>query len=82
MARRRFMDQLVIRWVDKTIAILAVLPLATELCRRGVLGHVNFPRAVLGLQLLLLISMMVLRTQTARMTGGVSGEQSEEKARV
>jgi hypothetical protein len=45
------MDLLVIPWVDKTIAIVASLPFAFELYRRWVVGHVNFPRAVLGLQL-------------------------------
>lgn len=41
-----------IPWVDKTIAIVACLPFAVELYRRWAVGHVNFPRAVLGLQLL------------------------------
>ncbi len=68
MARRKFMDLLVIPWVDKTIAILAAIPFAAELYRRWVLGHVNFPRAVLGLQLLVIISLMVLRTAPVRVT--------------
>ena len=68
MARRRFMDLLVIPWVDKTIAILATIPFAVELYRRWVVGHVNFPRAVLGLQLLVIIVVMVLRTAPVRVT--------------
>lgn len=68
MARRSFMDLLVIPWVDKTIAILASLPFAVELYRRWVLGHVNFPRAVLGLQLLIIIVVMVVRTAPVRVT--------------
>jgi protein-S-isoprenylcysteine O-methyltransferase Ste14 len=68
VARRGFMDLLVIPWVDKTIAIVACLPFAVELYRRWVVGHVNFPRAVLGLQLLVIIVMMVLRTAPVRVT--------------
>jgi len=58
----------VIPWVDKTIAIAASLPFAFELYRRWVVGHVNFPRAVLGLQLLIIIVLMVLRTTPVRVT--------------
>ena len=68
MAQHRFMDLLAIPWVDKTIAIVASLPFAFELYRRWVVGHVNFPRAVLGLQLLVIILLMVLRTAPVRVT--------------
>src|SRR5216684_6984450 len=68
MAQRSFMDLLVIPWVDKTIAIVASLPFAFELYRRWVVGHVNFPRAVLGLQLFIIIVLMVLRTTPVRVT--------------
>src|SRR5579859_5073215 len=68
MARRGFMDLLVIPWVDKTIAIVACLPFVVELYRRWAVGHVNFPRAVLGLQLLIIIVLMVLRTAPVRVT--------------
>ena len=68
MARRSFMDLLVIPWVDKTIAVVATIPFVVELYRRWVLGHVNFPRAVLGLQLLVIIIVMVLRTAPVRVT--------------
>jgi len=39
-----------------------------ELYRRWAVGHVNFLRAVLGLQLLIIILMMVLRTAPVRVT--------------
>ncbi len=68
VARRSFMDLLVIPWVDKTIAILAALPFAAELYRRCVLGHVNFSGAALGLQLLVIISLMMLPTAPVRVT--------------
>ena len=68
MARRSFMDLLAIPWVDKTISIAACLPFVVELYRRWVVGHVNFPRAVLGLQLLVIILLMVLRTAPVRVT--------------
>src|SRR5215471_10427312 len=67
-ARREFMDLLAIPWVDKTIAIVASLPFAVELHRRWVVGHVNFPRAVLGLQLVVIILLMVLRTAPVRIS--------------
>jgi protein-S-isoprenylcysteine O-methyltransferase Ste14 len=62
------MELLVVPWVDKTIAILASVPIAFELYRRWAIGHVNFPRAVLGLQLLVLITVMVLRRAPVRVT--------------
>jgi len=68
MAHRSFMDVLVIPWVDKTIAVAATIPFVVELYRRWVVGHVNFPRAVLGLQLLVIIIVMVLRTAPVRVT--------------
>jgi protein-S-isoprenylcysteine O-methyltransferase Ste14 len=62
------MDLLVIPWVDKTVAILAAIPFVVELYGRWVVGHVNFPRAALGLQLLVIIIVMVLRTPPVRVT--------------
>jgi len=62
------MDLLVIPWVDKTIAIVASLSFVVELYHRWAVGHVNFPRAVLGLQLLIIIVLMVLRTDPGRVT--------------
>ncbi len=68
VTRRGLMTALAIPWVDKTIAILACLPFAVELNRRWLGGHVNFPRAVLGVQILVLIATMVLRTAPVRIT--------------
>jgi protein-S-isoprenylcysteine O-methyltransferase Ste14 len=68
MAHRSFMELLGIPWVDKTISVVASVPFAIELYRRWVLGHVNFPRAILGLQLLIIIVVMVLRRAPVRVT--------------
>ena len=68
MTQRRFMDLLAIPWVDKSIALVATIPFVIELYRRWVVGHVNFPRAVLGIQLLIIIVVMVLRTAPVRVT--------------
>ena len=68
MTPRRFIDLLAIPWVDKTIAIVATIPFVIELYRRWVVGHVNFPRALLGIQVLVIIVVMVLRTAPVRVT--------------
>jgi protein-S-isoprenylcysteine O-methyltransferase Ste14 len=68
MAHRGFMDWLAIPWVDKSIALVATVPFVIELYQRWVVGHVNFPRAVLGIQLLVIIVVMVLRTAPVRVT--------------
>jgi integral membrane sensor domain MASE1 len=68
MAQHSFMDRLAITWVDKSIAIVATIPFVIELYHRWVVGHVNFPRAVLGIQLLVIIVVMVLRTAPVRVT--------------
>ena len=68
MPRPRFLDLLGVPWVDKTISLVATIPFVVELHRRWVLGHVNFPRAVLGLQLLVIIVLMLLRTAPVRVT--------------
>jgi len=62
------MDLLAIPWVDKSIALVATIPFVIELYRRWVVGHVSFPRAVLGIQLLVIIVVMVLRTAPVRVT--------------
>src|SRR6516225_10568249 len=62
------MEQLAIRRVDKRIAIVATIPFVIELYHRWVVGKVNFPRAVLGIQLLVIIVVMVLRTAPVRVT--------------
>lgn len=68
MPRPRFLDLLGVPWVDKTISLVATIPFVVELHRRWVLGHVNFPRAVLGLQLLVIIVLMLLRRAPVRVT--------------
>jgi protein-S-isoprenylcysteine O-methyltransferase Ste14 len=68
MTQRGFMDRLAIPWVDKTIAIVATIPFVIELYQRWVVGHVNFPRALLGIQVLVIIVVMVLRTAPVRVT--------------
>jgi protein-S-isoprenylcysteine O-methyltransferase Ste14 len=62
------MNLLAIPWVDKSIAILATIPFVIELYRRWGVGHVNFPRAALGLQLLVIIVLMVVRRAPVRIT--------------
>jgi len=68
MTKRSLVDLLTIPWVDKSIAIVATIPFVIELYHRWVVGHVNFPRAVLGIQLLVIIVVMVLRTAPVRVT--------------
>ena len=68
MTQRRFMDLLATPWIDKSLAIVATIPFVIELYHRWVVGNVNFPRAVLGIQLLVIIIVMVLRTAPVRVT--------------
>ncbi len=64
----RFIEALAIPWVDKTIAVIAVLPNAVELYHRYTGGNLTFPRAVLGVQSLVLIVTMVFRRTPTRVT--------------
>ena len=64
----RFMEVLTLPWVDRTIAIIAVTPNAIELYRRYTGGNLSFPRAVLGIQTLILIITMVFRRPPVRVT--------------
>jgi protein-S-isoprenylcysteine O-methyltransferase Ste14 len=68
MSQRSFLNLLAIPWVDKSIAIVATIPFVIELYHRWIVGNVNFPRAVLGIQLLVIIVVMVLRTAPVRVT--------------
>lgn len=68
MTQRSFMQMLAIPWVDKTIAVIATIPFVIELYDRWVVGHVNFPRALLGIQVLIIIVVMLLRTAPVRVT--------------
>ena len=62
------MRTLYIPWVDKAIAIVAVLPNVIELYHRLTSANLNFPRAVLGIQILILIVTMVIRRTPRRVT--------------
>src|SRR5215468_6935654 len=63
-----FMQILSIPWVDKTIAIIAVLPNTIELYHRFSSGSLNMVRAILGIQVLILIVTMVIRRTPVRVT--------------
>lgn len=65
---QRFLKALTIPWVDKTIAVLAVLPFAVELVRIAMRGEMSIPRASTAIQFLLVIGTMVLRTPPVRIT--------------
>ena len=64
----RFMEVITTPWVDKTIAIIAVTPIAIELYRRYTSGNLSFPRAVLGIQVFIMIITMVFRRTPVRVT--------------
>lgn len=62
------MEVITTPWVDKTIAILAVTPSAIELYHRFTSGNLSFPRAVLGINVVMVIITMVLRRPPVRVT--------------
>ena len=62
------MEVITTPWVDKTIAIIAVTPIAIELYRRYTSGNLSLPRAVLGIQVLILILTMVFRRTPVKIT--------------
>lgn len=62
------MELLTTPWVDKTIAVIAILPNLIELRHRFLGGHLSVPRAVLGIQVLILIVTMVFRRTPTRVT--------------
>jgi protein-S-isoprenylcysteine O-methyltransferase Ste14 len=64
----RFMRMLSIPWVDKTIAIVAVIPHTIEFYHRYASATLTFPRAVLGIQFFILIITMVIRRTPVRVT--------------
>ncbi len=66
--RRRLFDALMVPWIDKSIAVLAVLPFAYELLRMLQRGQMNIPRAVLAIHFLVVIITMVMRTTPVRVT--------------
>jgi protein-S-isoprenylcysteine O-methyltransferase Ste14 len=55
-------------WVDKAIAVVAVLPSINDLYRRYSSANLTLPRAVLWLQVLILIITMVTRRTPVRVT--------------
>src|SRR5689334_15250791 len=66
--KSRFMAMLSIPWVDKTIAIIAVIPNVIELYNRYTGHALTFPRAILGIQVLILIVTMVIRRTPVSVT--------------
>ena len=65
---QRFFDALTIPWVDKTIAVLAVLPFAYNLFRIMKSGQMNLSRASIVIQFSIIILTMVMRTTPVRVT--------------
>lgn len=65
---QRFFDALTLPWVDKTIAILAVLPFAYNIFRIIKSGQMNLSRASIVIQFTLIIITMVMRTTPVRVT--------------
>lgn|ERR1700682_2012455 len=64
----RLMQILYIPWVDKTIAVVAILPNAIELYHRYFVGNLSVPRAMLGIQIVILIVTMLFRRTPVRVT--------------
>jgi protein-S-isoprenylcysteine O-methyltransferase Ste14 len=64
----RLMDAFTIPWVDKSIAIVAVVPSVIELYHRYSSANLSFPRAMLGIQVVILIMTMVVRRTPRRVT--------------
>ena len=65
---QRFFDALTLPWVDKTIAVLAVLPFVYNLFRIIKSGQMNLSRASIVIQFSLIIITMVMRTTPVRVT--------------
>lgn len=65
---QRIFDSLTIPWVDKIIAILAVLPFIYYLHEVVTRGQMNIPRAGVAINALILIVTMLFRTAPVRVT--------------
>jgi protein-S-isoprenylcysteine O-methyltransferase Ste14 len=65
---QRIFHALTIPWVDKIIAILAVLPFIYYLHKVVTRGQMNIPRAGVAINALILIVTMLLRTAPVRIT--------------
>ncbi len=64
----RLFEALKTPWVDKTIAIVAVLPFAYEIVKVFLRGDLNIPRAGLALQFIVVIVTMISRTAPINIT--------------
>jgi protein-S-isoprenylcysteine O-methyltransferase Ste14 len=65
---QRFFDALTIPWVDKTIAVLAVMPFAYDVIRIIMRGEMNISRASIVIQFMIIIITMLIRTTPVRIT--------------
>jgi protein-S-isoprenylcysteine O-methyltransferase Ste14 len=65
---RRFFHSLTIPWVDKTVAVLAVLPFVCDLFLIMMRGEMNISRASIAILFLIIIITMVIRTAPVRIT--------------
>jgi protein-S-isoprenylcysteine O-methyltransferase Ste14 len=65
---QRILEALTLPWVDKTIAVLAVLPFAVNIFRIIKNGQMNLSRASIVIQFFVIIITMVLRTPPVRVT--------------
>jgi len=68
---QRFFDALTLLWVDKTIAVLAVLPFAYNIFRIIKSGQMNLSRASIVIQFSIIIITMVMRTTPVRVTANL-----------
>ena len=67
-ARRSLFDMLRIPWVDRAIAVVAVLPWVLSLYGLAMRGQMTVPRASLAIQFFIVIITMVWRTTPVRVT--------------
>jgi len=65
---RHVVDLLYIPWVDKTIAVIAIIPNAIGLYWRYTDNRLNFVRVVASIQVFLLIITMIIRRTPLRVT--------------
>jgi protein-S-isoprenylcysteine O-methyltransferase Ste14 len=66
--KRHVVDLLYIPWVDKTIAVIAIIPNAIGLYWRYTDNRLNFVRVVASIQVFLLIITMIIRRTPLRVT--------------
>jgi protein-S-isoprenylcysteine O-methyltransferase Ste14 len=65
---QRFLEALTIPWVDKTIAVVAVMPFVYEVIRIMMRGEMNISRGSIVIQFLIIIATMVFRIPPVRVT--------------